>query len=324
MKILITGSSGQVGTNLALALLNRGHSIIGIDKRKNSWTGQIPTIERDLAGAGMPGLPEILAFDPTFDRPDLVVSLAANAKVHELVKDPRRAHENATITFNVLEFCRQHSLPIVFSSSREVYGRPEPPVSEDTTDVFHILSPYAAYKMADEMLIYAYANCYNLKYMVFRLSNVYGRYDNDLERMTRVVHVFIDQMSRGEPITIFDRSKIIDFTYIDDCISGIMLGIEKLMAGQVVNQTFNLSSGSPATLQQLADTIAANLGVTPQIIDKPIQPGEIRFYIADLSKARKLLGFEPKVPFEEGIRRAIGWTFAWKNRQTSPGNEDML
>ena len=138
--------------------------------------------------------------------------------------------------------------------------------------------------MADEMLIYAYANCYDLKYLVFRLSNVYGRYDNDLERMTRVVHIFIDQMRRGEPITIFDRTKTIDFTYIDDCITGIMLGIEKLAAGEVENETFNLSSSSPATLLQLAETIAANLGVTPEIIDKPIQPGEISFYVADLRK----------------------------------------
>jgi UDP-glucuronate 4-epimerase len=215
----------------------------------------------------------------------------------------------------VLEFCRQRQVPIIFSSSREVYGRPEPPsVGEDTTDVFHILSPYAAYKMADEMLIYAYANCYDLKYLIFRLSNVYGRYDNDLDRMTRVLHVFIDHMQKGEPITIFDRHKTIDFTYIDDCIDGLLLGIDKLATGEVVNETFNLSSGSPATLLQLAEAVAANLGVRPQIIDKPIQPGEIAFYVADLSKVKKHLGFQPKVSFEAGIKRAIDWSLAWPDR----------
>ncbi len=315
MKILVTGSSGQVGTNLCLTLLQKEISVLGIDKRENTWTDQIPFIRRDLAQEGMPTPAEIAAADNGFDRPDLVVHLAANAKVHELVKEPRRAHENATITFNVLEFCRRQGLPIIFSSSREVYGRPMPPaVAEDTTDVFHILSPYAAYKMADEMLIYAYANCYDLKYLIFRLSNVYGRYDNDIERMSRVLHIFISQMRRGEPITIFDRTKVIDFTYVDDCINGLMLGIDKLAKGEVVNDTFNLSSGSPATLVQLAETVAANLGVTPTIIDRPIQPGEINFYVADLSKTKKLLGYEPKVPFEEGIKRAVEWVLEWEKR----------
>jgi len=317
LKILVTGSSGQVGTNLCLALAQKGHVVVGLDKRKNRWTDQIPFLQQDLARR-MPTLAELSAVRSNFDRPDLVVHLAANAKVHELVLDPGRAHENATITFNVLEFCRRHQLPLVFSSSREVYGRPEPPaVSEDSTDAFHILSPYAAYKMADEMLIYAYKNCYGLKYLIFRLSNVYGRYDNDLDRMTRVLHVFVDQMRRGEPITIYDRTKVIDFTYIDDCINGLTLGIEKLAAGEVVNQTLNLSSGSPATLLQLAQTIAANLGVTPRIIDAPIQPGEISYYVADLSKIKKLLGFKPQVPFEEGIRRAIEWSLAWQAAQAA-------
>lgn len=314
MKILVTGSSGQVGTNLCLALLQKGHSVLGIDRRSNIWTDQIPFLQVDLAQS-MPTPAEIVVAHPDFAPPDLVVHLAANAKVHELVKDPRRAHENTTVTFHVLEFCRRQQIPIIFSSSREVYGRPMPPaVAEDATDVFHILSPYAAYKLADEMLIYAYANCYQLKYLVFRLSNVYGRFDNDIERMTRVLHIFVDQMRRGEPVTIYDRTKMIDFTYVDDCINGLILGIDKLSKGEVVNETFNLSSGSPATLVHLAETIAANLGVTPTIIDQPIQPGEINFYVADLTKARTLLGYAPQVSFEEGIKRAVEWSLAWEKR----------
>jgi UDP-glucose 4-epimerase len=297
-------------------MAERGISTVGIDKRTNSWTDQIPFIQCDLASSGMPSLEEISAANGRFDKPDLVVHLAANAKVHELVQDPRRALENTTITFNVLEFCRRLNVPIIFSSSREVYGLPQPPsVGEETTDVFHILSPYAAYKMADEMLIYAYANCYDLNYLVFRLSNVYGRYDNDLERMTRVVHIFIDQMRRGQPITIYDRTKIIDFTYVDDCIDGLLLGINKLVKGEVVNETFNLSSGSPATLIKLAETIAENLDVRPEIIDMPIQPGEISFYVADLAKAKALLGYQPRVSFEEGISRAVQWSLAWADNQ---------
>ncbi len=310
MKILVTGSSGQVGTNLCLALQQRGITVLGLDRRENTWTDQIPLLRCDLA-QGMPAPVEIAA--ALGGQPEMVVHLAANAKVHDLVIEPRRAHENATSTFTVLEYCRQQQLPLIFSSSREVYGSARPPsVPEQAVDIFQIRSPYAAYKLADEMLIYAYANCYGLKYLVFRLSNVYGRYDNDIERMSRVLHIFVSQMRRGQAITIFDRTKLIDFTYVDDCINGLLLGIQKLAAGEVVNDTFNLSSGSPATLLQLAETVAANLGVTPTIIDRPIQPGEINFYIADLSKARRLLGYEPQMPFTEGIGRAVKWVLEWE------------
>jgi len=312
LKILVTGSSGQVGTNLCLALMEKGVDTLGIDRRENSWTDKIPLVLRDLAAEGMPSLEELAAAKEGFDSPDLVVHLAANAKVHELVVEPRRAHENATSSFNVLEFCRINQLPIILSSSREVYGQTGPPsVSEGGINAYEIRSPYAAYKLADEMLIYSYAHCYGLKYLIFRLSNVYGRYDSDLERMTRVIHIFIDQMSQDEPITIFDPTKMIDFTYIDDCVSGIMVGIEKLLSGEVVNETFNLSSAGPVTLAYLAEAIAENLDTTPEVINAPMRPGEISFYIADLTKARTLLGYEPQVPFDEGIKRAVEWVQAW-------------
>ena len=312
MKILVTGSSGQVGTNLCLALMKKGVDTLGIDRRQNTWTNKIPFVLRDLAAEGMPSPEALAAVKRGFNKPDLVVHLAANAKVHELVEEPRRAHENATSSFNVLEFCRINQLPIILSSSREVYGQSGPPsVSEENINAYEIRSPYAAYKLADEMLIYSYAHCYGLKYLIFRLSNVYGRYDSDLERMTRVIHIFIDQMSQDEPVTIFDPTKMIDFTYIDDCVAGFLLGIEKLLSGEVVNQTFNLSSASPITLAYLAEAIAKNMDTTPEVINKPIRPGEISFYIADLTKAKTLLGFEPQVPFDKGIKRAIEWVQAW-------------
>jgi UDP-glucose 4-epimerase len=274
LNILITGSSGQVGTNLALALQSKGVTVLGIDKRRNTWTDQIPFIQRDLAKEGMPSLAEMAAAG--VGQPPLVGEVGAHAKGDEFVVNPSRAHENTTITFNVLEFCRLQQTPIIFSSSREVYGKPHPPcVGEDTTDVFHILSPYAAYKLADEMLIYSYANCYGLKYLVFRLSNVYGRFDSDLERMTRVVHIFIDRLSRGEPITIFDRSKVIDFTYVDDCVNAFLLGIQKLVNGELYNHTINVSSGSPASLLHLAQTIAKIWASPRRLSTNPSSRGKL-------------------------------------------------
>ena len=115
MNVLITGSSGQIGTNLALALLDRGDSVLGIDIRDNTWTSRIETVRLDLVRTAPAELPRHRPFD-------VVVHLAANAKVFALVENPEGAMDNITMLFNVLEYCRLRRLPLVFSSSREVYG----------------------------------------------------------------------------------------------------------------------------------------------------------------------------------------------------------
>jgi UDP-glucose 4-epimerase len=121
------------------------------------------------------------------------------------------------MTFNVLEFCRNNRLPVIFSSTREVYGDIHRYITEEShADFAFTESPYSASKIAGEALIYSYARCYDLPYLVFRFSNVYGRYDNDIERMSRVVPLFIRQISRREPITVYGENKVLDFTYVDD------------------------------------------------------------------------------------------------------------
>lgn len=320
MHILITGSSGQIGTNLALRLLDAGHQVFGVDRRVNTWTDRITTLLQDLAApyrdfvGGIGGVP--------YPRCDLVVHLAANAKVHELVQYPHRAMENIALTFNVLEYCRQNELPLIFSSSREVYGDIHRYITEEQhADFSFTESPYSASKVAGEALIYSYARCYGLRYLVFRFSNVYGRYDNDIARMERVIPLFIQAMSRGERVTVFGREKTLDFTYIDDCVDGIMAGIERLLSGQVSNQTINLAYGQGNTLVRMAELIAGALGVTGQIDVEPSKRvGEVSRYIADISRAAELLDYAPKVPLDEGIRRAVEWSRAWAER---PAGEDQ-
>src|SRR5262245_27693073 len=235
MRVLVTGSSGQIGTNLALRLLRDGHDVFGIDKRQNTWTNEFPYLLQDLAGhypaypAGINGVdyPEV----------DVVVHLAAHAKVHQLVREPHRALENAVMTFNVLEYARQLRLPIVLASSREVYGDVHrfEGYDEATADFAFTESTYSASKIAGEAFVYSYARCYGLPYLVFRFSNVYGRFDNDLHRMVRVLPLFIHSMLRDEPITVYGgNQKTLDFTYVDDCVDGIARGVEALVQGRVV------------------------------------------------------------------------------------------
>jgi UDP-glucose 4-epimerase len=304
MHILITGSSGQIGTNLALRLQDKGARVFGVDRRVNTWTDRVTTLLQDLGApyrdfvGGIGGVP--------YPRVDLVVHLAANAKVHELVQQPHRAMENIALTFNILEYCRYNQVPIIFSSSREVYGDIHRYITEEQhADFSYTESPYSASKVAGEALVYSYARCYGLRYLVFRFSNVYGRYDNDIERMERVIPLFIRSMRQGKPVTVF--------TYVDDCVDGIIAGIERLLLGRISNQTINLAYGQGNTLVHMAELVAQALGVPPQIEVEPAKRvGEVTRYIADISRAVELLEYQPRVPLDEGIRRAVAWSREWQ------------
>ena len=298
MKILVTGSSGQIGTNLALRLLDDGHEVFGVDQRINTWTDAFPYLIQDLSGQYTPSADGI---GVPYPEVDLVVHLAAHAKVHQLVAQPHRALANTQMTFNVLEYCRQRSLPLVFSSTREVYGDVHrfEGYGEDTADFAFTESPYSASKIASEAFIYAYARCYGLRYVAFRFSNVYGRYDNDLHRMTRVLPLFMHQMTRGEPITVYGGAdKVLDFTYVDDCVDGIVRGVEALAAGRVANETINLAYGEGNTLVRAAELIAGELDVEPKVTIAPSLLGEVTRYVADIRKAHDLLDWTTKVPLE--------------------------
>lgn len=311
MRILITGSSGQIGTNLALHLLERGHDVFGVDVRPNSWTDAFPTLLQDLA-APFSDFSGGLGHVPYPPNLDVVVHFAAHAKVHELVEQPARALENIVMTFNVLEYCRHNRLPIIFSSSREVYGDIRRYITEESyADFAFTESPYSASKISGEALIYSYAQCYGLRYLVFRFSNVYGRYDVDIERMERVIPLFIRKIARGEPITVFGEKKVLDFTYVDDCVAGVYRGIELLAAGGEANQTINLAYGQGNSLVSLAEYIGEELGVAPNMTVEPSRVGEVTHYVANIGKARALLGYTPTVPLREGIHRAVAWAGAY-------------
>jgi UDP-glucose 4-epimerase len=242
------------------------------------------------------------------------VHLAAHAKVHQLVRQPHRALENAIMTFNVLEYARGIGLPIVFSSTREVYGDVHrfEEYAEEAADFAYTESPYSASKITSEAFIYSYARCYGLNYLVFRFSNVYGRFDCDLWRMDRVLPLWMHQLSRREPITVFGEDKTLDFTYVDDCVDGIARGVYGLVDGTAVNQTVNLAYGQGNTLLHAAELIASELGVEPQITIAPSLLGEVTHYVADVRKAREVLGWSPTIPLDEGIPKAVAWFREWR------------
>lgn len=320
MRVLITGSSGQIGTNLALYLLQHDHEVFGVDVRPNPWTDAFPTLLQDLA-APFTDFSGGLGHVPYPENLDVVVHFAAHAKVHDLVQQPARALDNIVMTFNVLEYCRHNDLPIIFSSSREVYGDIRRYITEESyADFAFTESPYSASKIAGEALIYSYAQCYGLRYLVFRFSNVYGRYDVDLERMERVIPLFIRKIANGEPITVYGEKKVLDFTYVDDVVAGVSRGIELLAGGGEANQTINLAFGQGNSLVTLAQYIAEELGATPDITIEPARVGEVTHYVANIGKARALLDYNPRVPLREGISRAVSWaTVYWSGAEIPAG-----
>jgi UDP-glucose 4-epimerase len=295
-------------------LLEDGHEVFGVDKRPNSWLPDaFPTLLQDLAGhySAYPGGVNGVEYPDV----DLVVHLAAHAKVHQLVRQPHRALENTIMTFNVLEYARGRNLPIVHSSTREVYGDVHrfEEYAEEAADFAFTESPYSASKIASEAFIYSYARCYDLRYLVFRFSNVYGRYDSDLWRMDRVLPLWMHQLSRGEKITIFGGDqKVLDFTYVDDCVDGIARGVYALAAGTAQNETINLAYGQGNTLVRAAELIADELGVAPTMDIRPSLLGEVTHYVADVRKAREVLGWTPQTPLEAGIPRGVAWFKEWR------------
>lgn len=296
-RILITGSSGTIGTRLFEKLLEQGYEVIGFDKNPNKWHVHLDklTVKGNLLNKK-----DINKLPQDFD---LVIHLAANARVYNLVIDPDLALENIVTTYNVLEFCRRRKIKsIIFSSSRETYGNiKKSTLKEQNVDIQLCESPYAASKISDEALVYSYSKCYGINYIVFRFSNVYGMYD----RSDRFVPLMIKKMKKNEDIDIYGRNKILDFTYIDDCISGLYKGAR--LFDKAKNNTINLASGRGEKLAKVAQIIKKYLNSKSNIVFKSNRSGEIMHYAADILKAKKLLGYKPKYSIEEGISSAVSW-----------------
>ncbi len=296
--IMVTGSSGTVGTALVQSLSAQGFKVLPLDIRHSLWDKSIDrrTIFRDLR-------------KPLKDlrlrhKPDLIIHLASNARVHDLVVDPQKALDNYLMTHNILELARQHDIKrFVFASSREVYGESklDDKRREDSTHVSRIKSPYTASKFASEALIHAYHECYGIKPVIVRLSNVYGRYDVS----ERAVPLFIYYARRDRTINIFGKEKKLDFTYTDDAIEGFSLIARKF--DRIAPNTLNITSGTGARIIDVARIIIDELDSKSKISIDNKRTGEISTFVADISKARELLGYRPKVSLEVGLVRNIEW-----------------
>jgi nucleoside-diphosphate-sugar epimerase len=300
VKILVTGSSGTIGTRLCEKLTEEGHTVVGADWEPCTWNKDVEAIriDIDLRDASQYGkLPKDV---------ELIIHLAANARVYELVENPDRALDNCIDTFHVLEHARKNSInKFIFASSRETYGNihlPNGQKYDETKAHFSTCeSPYTASKIAGEAFVESYKRCYNIESVIVRFSNVYGMYDNSI----RVVPLFYRQAKANETMKVFGKDKCLDFTYIDDAVSGIQGIIDHW--DKAKNDTYNLAFGEGSTILSLAEKIKTLLGSTSDIELGASRTGEVTHYIADISKAKKKFGYDPKTSFEEGVKKSVEW-----------------
>jgi nucleoside-diphosphate-sugar epimerase len=295
--ILVTGSSGTIGTALCEAILERGLNLVAVDKVRNRWSPmvQCKTVMRDLTEPIPPGaLPGDV---------DLIVHLAANARVFLSVKNPQLAVENVLQTINILEYARQAGVQrFLYASSREVYGhQTDAFVAETQARIDRAESPYTASKVTGEAFAAAYRHSYGIAPVIVRFSNVYGRFDDS----ERVVPSFIRRICNEQPLTIFGADKTYDFTFIDDAVQGTLAIIDHF--DSVAGETFNLGTGRGTKILEVGQHLQTILGKQTPITFSENRLGELMYYVADISKARRLVGYAPRIAIEEGLRLAVEW-----------------
>lgn len=299
MVVLVTGSSGTVGTALMLELNRLGFKAIGLDIKPSLWDKKLnrQTVRHDLRKplkkTALPGR-----------KIDLIVHLAANARVHDSVINPKLALDNYLMSYNMLEFARENNIQrVLFSSSREIYGETTAGKrrKENPTDVTRMKSPYTASKFGSEALVSSYATCYGIKSVIARLSNVYGKYDVS----ERVVPLFMYYAMRNREMVIFGKEKQLDFTYIDDCTDGLVRIIKRF--DRVAGHTFNICRGKGERLGDLAKMIVNLAGSESRISFENKRVGEITSFVGNIDLAGKLLGYRPKVTLEEGLSKSFEW-----------------
>lgn len=237
---------------------------------------------------------------------DVIMHLAAMAGVRPSIEDPILYQKvNGLGTQNILEEAKLHNIrSLVMASSSSVYGNcREVPFSEDMVVDFAI-SPYAATKKANEVMAHVYHKLNNMNIIMLRFFTVYG----PKQRPDLAINKFTRLMLNNEEIPMYgDGSTSRDYTYIDDIVDGICRSCNYVMNNDNVYEVLNIGSNNPISLKEMINTIGNSLNIEPKIKQMPMQPGDVDRTYASIDKARKLLGYEPKITFDEGITRFIDW-----------------
>ncbi|ANE52967.1 SDR family NAD(P)-dependent oxidoreductase [Flavisolibacter tropicus] len=312
MKIIVTGCAGFIGSHLCERLVKEHHKVVGIDNFDNFYQRSIK--EENLRQLQSNSLFQFYEADirnkedlsAISDNFDVVIHLAAKAGVRPSIDNPQGYIDtNINGTLNILHFMLEKNInKIVFASSSSVYGdKAISPYREDSITDFPI-SPYAFTKKSCELLLHNYHNLYQIDSAALRFFTVYG----PRQRPDLAIHKFFNAIEKQQPISIYgDGSTSRDYTYIDDTVDGIVRAMEYVLNNQSVCEVFNLGNNAPTPLLTLVNAIERVCEKKALLKYISMQQGDVLHTCADISKAQAILGYEPKIKLQEGLRRFYSW-----------------
>jgi len=309
-SILITGGAGFIGSHLAERLLVDEYAVVALDnfdsfydpaiKRANTETAKSDQryrlVEGDIRDAGM--LADLFAAENF----DAVVHLAARAGVRPSIEDPvLYTSVNLDGTTRLLEACRRHDVRrFIFGSSSSVYGNNQKVPFSEADPVDHPISPYAATKKAGEVICHAFHHLFGMEITCLRFFTVYG----PRQRPEMAIHKFARLMRAGKEIEQFgDGGSARDYTYIGDIVEGVVRALRRCSGYRILN----LGGSQTLTLRKLVGKIGDGLGVTPSVIQLPMQPGDVMRTWADITRAERELEWRPAVQIDDGLRLFLQW-----------------
>lgn len=310
MKVLVTGAAGFIGSHLAEALLSRGDEVIGLDnfndyydparKRANIAPFRKHTrltfYEADIRDADQ--MQHIIADQ----RPAAIAHLAAMASVrYSIGRAPLYADVNLRGTVNLLEGAREVGVSqFVFASTSSIYGQTDRIPFEEDDPCNHPLAPYPATKKAGEVMGYTYHNLHGLNFTALRFFSVYGPRGRPDMMPFMVMHRIIND----QEIQLFDAGQMKrDWTYVDDIVAAVVIAIDRPLGYEIIN----LGRGEPVLMADFVDIIQELVGKPALLSTPPAPPSEPKINFADISKARRLLDYDPKTAVVDGLARMWDW-----------------
>jgi UDP-glucuronate 4-epimerase len=310
LKVLVTGAAGFIGSHLAEALLSRGDEVIGVDnfndyydparKRANIAPFQdqphLAFYEADVRDTDK--MYKIVADHD----PNVIAHLAAMGGVrYSIGRAPLYTDVNLQGTVGLLEVARGGAVPhFVFASTSSVYGKTDRIPFEETDPCNQPLAPYPATKKAGEMMGYTYHNLHNMNFTALRFFSVYGPRGRPDMMPFMVTHRIVN----GREIQLFDAGQMKrDWTYVDDVIAGVIAAIDRPLGYEVIN----LGRGEPVLMADFVNIIEGLVGKSAILSTPQAPPSEPKVTFADISKARRLLNYDPKTPVADGLEHMWSW-----------------
>ena len=295
MKILVTGGNGFIGSHLCESLINSGYDVKSLDLKfhSNSKYYNCEKIVADIVTSDI--------LKNVIKNTDLVIHLAAVSRVDDAQRNPIKCYNSNVLgVLKILEALKKTKAKLIFGSSREVYGESKKlPVREDYDK--NPITIYGSSKLAGEELLKIYKKIYGLDYIILRFANVFGS-PRDIPQ--RVIPRFINLALQQEPLTINGGKQVIDFTFIDDVVEGIMKIVKRISTNEkdLFGNDYNLASGKGTSINDLSKIIKKIFNSNSKLIFNIERKYDVQNFIGDYSKAKSTFSYEPKHSLEEGLK----------------------